>query len=692
MIAVLFFRLGQIMFFDAKDLEELAESQWTREISVTAKRGSILDCTGEVLAQSGTAKSVLIRPKEIKKEFKRTVSDQLAEILDMDADLIYEKACDEKKSEIWIKRQITEEQEIEIISAGLVDKGVSLFIDTKRYYPYSGSLSQVLGYTNIDGEGQAGIEKAFNKYMTGYNGTSLALVDALQNTISGSEKLYIEPQNGFDVVLTVDQVIQSFAENAAKEAYEINDASAVVAIVMDPENSDIKAMVNYPEMDLNDIPRNDINMLNELARNRAVTDAYEPGSTFKIITTASAIDSGVATLESTYTCNGYKLVDGEQIKCWRSGNPHGTQTLTQAVEHSCNPAFMQMALDMQKESFYSYIYDFGFGAKTNISGASDAAGIVRDQKYVKNVDLARIGFGQSIAVTPLQLANSICATVNGGILNTPRLVKEIRDEDGNPIEVFETKEVRQVISADTSQKMRSVLESVVANGSGSNAQIEGYKVGGKTGTAQMYDENGKIASGKVISSFVCFAPADDPEYLVLFIVYEPKVAVTFGSVVAAPFAKDIMENCLKYTNVPKDFTDTEEAYVAVPNIVGMSTEQAKKKLAENDLYLDMHSSGEIVLQSPAAGIQVKKGNTVAVVTVNDSSVTPEDGVPNVVGMSISEAYHKLTKSGLKLEIEVENRGCNIVTWQYPEAGSKYGKGDVVIVRVEETAKDNLEGE
>ena len=229
----------------------------------------------------------------------------------------------------------------------------------------------------------------------------------------------------------------------------------------------------------------------------------------------------------------------EQIKCWRSGNPHGTQTLTQAVEHSCNPAFMQMALDMQKESFYSYIYDFGFGAKTNISGASDAAGIVRDQKYVKNVDLARIGFGQSIAVTPLQLANSICATVNGGILNTPRLVKEIRDEDGNPIEVFETKEVRQVISADTSQKMRSVLESVVANGSGSNAQIEGYKVGVKTGTAQMYDENVKIASGKVISSFVCFAPADDPEYLVLFIVYEPKVAVTFGSVVAAPFANAV---------------------------------------------------------------------------------------------------------------------------------------------------------
>ncbi len=364
---VIFAALINLMVFQGKKYEEEASDQWTKEITISAERGRILDAKGEVLAQSATVKSLLLLPKNIKSGEEREVASLLAPILDMDEEYIYEKACDKTKTEIWLKRFLSTAQEEQIKALNL--KGVDFFTDIKRYYPYGNFASQLIGYTNSDGDGQEGIEKKYDEYLSGYDGTALALIDAQGRIIDGTEEEFIAPEDGLNVVLTMDSAIQGFAEAAAREAYEVNDAKKVVCIVMDPDNSDILGMSNYPAADLNDLPRNDYETLTALSRNTAVVDAYEPGSTFKIVTTASALDSGAATLNSEFNCNGYALVNGEKIKCWRSGNPHGHQNLTQAVENSCNPCFTAMALDMGEDTFYDYIKTFGFGKKTGMISA-----------------------------------------------------------------------------------------------------------------------------------------------------------------------------------------------------------------------------------------------------------------------------------------------------------------------------------
>ena len=663
LIGILIVKLFWVMVIDAPELQAKAESQWTRELAVTAQRGDILDANGEVLARSATSQSVLLRPNDI--DDPGEVAGILAPILEMDEQEIYDLASDKSRIEVWLKRHITTEQATAIEQANL--DGVDFFSDTQRYYMYGEFASQVLGYTNADGEGQDGLEKEFEKYLAGYDGMMLAYVDANSRTIEGSEQMYIEPQDGLNVVTTLDARIQSFAETAAREAMEQNDAQGMVAIVMDPQDASILAMVNYPELDLNNIDRSDSEALAELSRNRAITDAYEPGSTFKILTTAAALDSGAATLDTHYTCTGAKLVDGEKISCWRTGNPHGDQDLTTAVENSCNPAFMEMALAMGTETFYEYMRNFGLGQPTGINFSTDGSGILMNEKYVRNTDLARIGFGQSVAVTPLQLATAVSAVINGGELYEPRLVSSLQDSEGNTVIEYEPELVRQVISEDTSAKMRSILESVVANGSGKNCQIEGYRVGGKTGTAQLYDEDGQIVEGKHISSFIGFAPADDPQYLCLFIVYEPNVAVDYGSVVAAPFAKDILEKCLKMAGIPAQDTGDSET-VSVPNLIGMTEEQAQTAAEEVGLSINMTGSGKVAYQSPSEGAEVQKGSIIEV--VGENTTAPDNTVPNVVGKTFFGAYETLREAGLQMELQGTDSGDGTVATQVPAAGTE----------------------
>lgn len=664
-------RLAQLMFFNAEDLQDKAENQWTRELAVAPKRGSILDRNGEILATSAMAESVLLHPKDIKDAGE--VASLLAPILEMEEQKIFDLANDKTKVEVWLKRQITSEQAEQIRQLNL--SGVDFFTDTKRYYPSGEFMSQVLGYTSSDGDGQEGLEKYYNKYLAGYAGSILAQVDANGRTIAGSEQTYIDPQPGLNLVLTTDAFIQSFLESAAREALEVNQAKSVCAIVMNPKNGDILGMVNYPEADLNNLDRSDLQALADLSRNTAIVDAYEPGSTFKIITTAAALDSGAATTEDHFNCPGYKIVDGEKIKCWRSYNPHGDQTLAQAVENSCNPAFMEMALRMGTDKFYEYIYNFGFGSNTGVDYSADGAGIIRAAKYVKNVDLARIGFGQSIAVTPLQLSAAICATINGGYLYTPRLASHLQDDEGNIVKTFESQMVRQVISEETSAKMRTILEGVVANGGGKNGQIEGYRVGGKTGTAQMY-ENGVIVQGKNISSFVGFAPADDPQYMVLFIVREPGVPVTFGSVVAAPFAKEVLEKCLKYGGVEP--TEPVEDLVETPDFVGKTTEEAAAAAQEAGLSLQTNGTGKIAAQSPAAGTKVKKGSEIDVYGETQSDPASDEKMPNLVGKTLAQAYDMLEEIGLEMEVDGDT-GSGVIASQSQKEGTSVIYGEKVVV-------------
>ncbi len=639
----------------SEELQNIVESQWTRSVKVSAKRGNILGADGEVLAQSASTQSVLLKPGEI--EDAGVIARLLAPILDMDEKYIYDLALQEK-SQVYLKRHITEEQ-VEKIRTVLnmnedgtesksTIKGVGFFIETKRYYPFSDSLSQIIGYTTIDGEGQTGLEKNYDKYLSGEDGMVLMQCDAYGNAISGTEQVYIEASDGLNVCTTIDTAIQSFAWSAAEECMEATNASGVVAIAMNPSNSDILAVAELPAMDLNNIDRSDISRLNELSRNRAFIDSYEPGSTFKIITTAAALDSGTKTTASEFDCIGYASVNSEKIKCWRSGNPHGHQDLKEALANSCNPCFVKMALDMGKAVFYDYIKRFGFGSNTGVESLSESAGIVTDPKYVTESDLARIGFGQSIAVTPLQLLNSVCAVINGGTLNQPRLVRSLEDAEGKTYKEFETVSKGRIISQETSATMRELLEYVVSSGSGSMAKISGYSVGGKTGTAQLYGKDGKIVTGKHISSFIGFAPADNPQIAVLFIVYEAQTEVDYGSVIAAPYAKTIIEKTMKYLGIKPE--DSEGMMVSVPMIEGMKYEEAKALLEGYGLKLEAENQSKIIVQLPQEGTSVVKGSFVYAVTEETGDEIKEDELPSVIGKTVFEAVTIFEEYGVNLKV------------------------------------------
>ena len=671
LLAVVLARVGYWSLYKSEWLQDLGESQWTQDVPVAAHRGTILDTNGNVLAQSASADTVILRPKQI--DDPDGVADNLSRILEMDRQSVYEKATDTSKSEVWLKRQITRSQAEEI--KALDYDGVLFTADVKRYYPNKALLTQVLGFTSVDGEGLSGIEKEYNKYLAGKQGRIIAETDKNGNELAYGNELYVEPVDGYNVVMTVDSVIQSFLEKSCTEAYENTQAESVQGIVMDPDTGQILAMANIMGYDLNDPPRDDQELLEELSRNRTTADVYEPGSTFKIITLAAALDSGAVTMDSTFDCAGSYVVDGEKIKCW-STTPHGHQNIFEAAQHSCNPCFMQMGLGMGLETFYDYIDAFGFGQKTGIDYPADQAGIVMDEKYVKNVDLARIAFGQSIAVTPLQLVSAVSAAVNGGYLYEPYLVERLEDAQGNIIQEYEPTMKRQVISAETSQNMREILQSVVDVGSGKNAKIEGYSVGGKTGTAQKY-ENGAIADGKVIASFIGFAPADDPEYVVMILVDEPKTSVTFGSVVAAPYVKEVLEQTLHYANVQPDATEGVFEYADVPNVLGIDAQDAAAVLESQGFSCTVMGEGEVTGQLPGAGENVIVGTTVVVYTEtspmpDNQSTAGEVKVPDVSGMTPKEAQTALAEAGF--EIEVHSSGIAVrqqpAAEEYAEPGSK----------------------
>jgi len=677
---ILIIRVGWIQLYRGVWLQEKAVDQWTRDLPVAPKRGMIMDRNGKVLAQSASAETVVLRPSQIEDAGK--VADELSQILEMDRQTIYEKATDKTKSEIWLKRQVTKEQANAIRKLNL--DGVHFTEDSKRYYPMKNFLTQVIGFTSVDGAGLEGIEKRYDKYLKGIPGKIVAETDSVGRELPYSVSRYIAPQNGHNVVLTIDYVIQSFVEKAMDDAMVKTKAKKVEAVVMDPNTGEVLAIVNKPDYDLNNPPRNDAELLQELSRNSVVSDVYEPGSTFKIITAATGLEEKVVTPESTFFDPGYKMVDNERIKCWKTQG-HGQQTFVEGVQNSCNPIFMEIALRLGKEKFYEYIQAFGFGDYSGIDSYGDEKGIVMTIKYVKNVDLARIGFGQTIAVTPIQLISAVSAVINGGTLMKPHLVKEIRDStDGSIVQEYQPTAVRRVISKETSQTMRDILESVVREGSGANAYIPGYRVGGKTGTAQKY-EDGKIVRDKHIASFVGFAPADDPKVVVLVVVDEPDVPVDFGSVVAAPYVKQILEDTLKYLDVQPIFDEEEQEYVReeveVPDVTDMDLQEGIKLLKDTDLqYLVDGNGGKIIDQMPKPGAKVaKKSIMLLYVDQKTDEDNQEDGglveVPDVSGKSIVEANTIITSYGLQLNIS----GSGVAVSQDPKPGEKVPPGTVVSV-------------
>jgi stage V sporulation protein D (sporulation-specific penicillin-binding protein) len=639
-------RLFIIMFINADELQAKAEEQWTREFDVSAKRGDILDTNGNVLAHSATIDTIYVNLRDV--EDPRECATQLSTHLDLDFQTVFDKITSEGMQQVFIKRQVDKD------TANLIRElnipGVGFAVDTKRYYPNGDLLTSVLGFTTTDGVGLEGIEAKYDKYLSGSPGVIIGETDNSGKAIPYGDSMFVEPEDGYNIVLYIDEVIQMFLEKSLEDAAIEHGAVGAQGIVMDPKTGEILAAANYPDFDLNEPPRHDITLLQDLVKNKAFTDAYEPGSTFKIVTAATALDTGNFDLESNFNCVGHKMVENQKIKCWRDYNPHGKQTFIEAVENSCNPAFMTMAVKTGTDAYYDYVYDFGFGEKTGVDVIYEGEGIVRNEKYIQGFDLARIGFGQSIAVTPLQLITAVSAVVNGGELKKPLLIKEILNEKGITVAEFESETIRNVISKKTSNAMKEVLQSVVDNGSGKNAAIEGYKVGGKTGTAQKYDEDGTIMAGKNISSFIGFAPVEDPKFIVLITVDEPSGGSSFGSIVAAPYVKEVLDSALKYANVPSSEV-VKPKLVEVPNVLDLPVSDAVAKIADKGFEYVIDGVGTVLNQMPVPGESILKGSKVILYMSEKSQVGDEikvATVPDLTGLTIDEAKLLTEAKGLVL--------------------------------------------
>lgn len=528
-----------------------ALDQWMREIPVVAERGLITDRNGVVLAENSTSYTVFARSNAVSD--KAGTSRLLADALGVDGDALLEKLQSVRASEITVARH-ADKSAIEKLEAANPD-GVYYSRDNTRVYPKGDSLCQVLGFTSTDNSGTTGLEKYYDKYLAGENGELLYETDLVGIDLEGAVAAYLPAEDGMNLQLTVDYGIQAIAESALKRVVETYSPASAECIVLDPDTFEILALAGYPAYDLNDVPRNDTELLDSLSRNRIVCDIYEPGSTFKIVTSAADIEEWLRGNKNAFSANYVfpssrtRSVDGTTVKCWstHANGKHCNQTLADALNNSCNPCFTDIALSLGTETFYDYLSAFGFGKATGVDYGGEALGMLLPESAVRDCDLARIGFGQTIAVSGLQLACAAAAAVNGGYYYTPHLVKSIYASDGYVLEEVKPALKNRTISEEASSILAGMLEGVVRDGSGKRAYIEGYRVGGKTGTAQKY-ENGHIAAGKYVSSFVGFFPADDPEYLALVIVDEPQGAY-YGSVVAAPCAKEIFEGIIALKNI-----------------------------------------------------------------------------------------------------------------------------------------------
>lgn len=533
------------------ELNYRALDQWTRELPIVAKRGVITDRNGVVLADNEAAYTVFARSNAVQDKEKTAAS--VASVLQIDQALLCEKLTKKKASEVTLARQVDKQTIEKLSQTGLA--GIYYSRDNVRTYPKGDALCQVLGFTSTDNVGTTGIEKYYDNTLTGKNGELLHETDLVGREIKGSVATYLPATDGYNVQLTIDYGIQEIVESAMEKTARTYNPTGAQCLVLDVDTFEVLALSNYPSYDLNEVPRNDTELLNALTRNRVVSDVYEPGSTFKIITSAANINEyekgNPHAFSTNYVFNSsrIRMVDGTRVKCWsnHANGKHSNQTLAGALNTSCNPCFTDIALALGKETFYKYLSAFGFGQKTGLDFSGEAYGLLMPQSAVRNCDLARIGFGQTIAVSGLQLACAVASAVNGGYYYTPKLVKKIYADDGYVVEERGTELRNRTVSEKTSSILAEMLEGVVRDGGGKKAYVDGYRVGGKTGTAQKF-ENGHIAAGKYVSSFVGFFPANNPKYLTLVIVDEPQGAY-YGSVVAAPCAKEIFEGIISLKNI-----------------------------------------------------------------------------------------------------------------------------------------------
>ena len=613
---VIILKVFYIQVFEYDKLNNLANDLWSRNLPIEADRGKIYDRNGVVLADNITTTSLVLIPNQI--EDKKEVTEKLSKILNVSYDTmkshVYKNTSIERVHPFGRRLSYEVAEKIEKLNL----KGVYLVRESKRSYPYGSMLSHTLGFVGIDNQGLSGIELQYDKYLTGQYGAIKYFSDAKGNKLKLSQ-VYETPSNGVNVTLTINQKIQASVERELDNAVTKYNPETALAIAMNPNTGEIFAISSRPNFEASNYKNYDIETLN---RNLPIWATYEPGSTFKIITLSAALNEKLVDLDKdTFYDSGKVKVANAKIKCWKAGG-HGAQTFLQVVENSCNPGFVELGNRLGKDTLFSYIDKFGFGKKTGVDLNGEASGIIFDLDKVGPVELATTAFGQGVSVTPIQQITAVSAAINGGTLYKPYIVKSLNDPETNSVikENTPTK-VRSVISKETSYEVRRALESVVTNGSGRGAYIEGYRVGGKTGTAQKV-ENGRYLVGNYILSFIGFLPADDPQIVVYVAINNPKRVVQYGGVVSAPIAKAILTDSIDALGIEKRKNTSEKKYnwndkkyYTVENVVGKTPKEAQKVL--NKYNVEYSGSGNIVVeQSPEAGTRLEESSTVRLMLGN----------------------------------------------------------------------------
>lgn len=625
-VILIYIRLIVIQIKDGEKLQEKALEQQTRDRLIAPIRGSILDRNYVGIALTESVSSISVIHAQIKDA--EATAKVLSEKLDIDYETVLKKVNNRVALE-RIKNKVDKSLADEIRQLNI--PGVVVDEDTKRIYPYSNLASQVIGFVGKDNQGIVGLESKYDEFLKGKNGKILTETDAKGREIENRIVTRVEPEAGYNLVTSLDVIVQQYAEQTLAKALEYKQAKRGAIIVLNPQNGEIYAMTNKPDFDLNaPFTINDESLkgiwntlsskerneaLNQMWRNFSINDSYEPGSTFKIITSATGLELGVVHPNDMFTCTGIHTVSGVNIKCWRYPRSHGGETFVQGVQNSCNPVFMQVAERVGVENFYSYMKKFGLMEKTGVDLPGESSGIMHKLDKIGPVELATMSFGQSFQITPLQLLRAASIAVNGGFAITPHVGMKVVDVQGNLIKEFDTTKKEQIISSDTSKTMKEILESVVSTGTGNKTYIPGYRIGGKTATSEKLPRH----SGKYIASFLSFAPAENPQVMALVLIDEPQ-GVYYGGTVAGPIMKELLENILPYLGVEPKYTDDELKNkvipeIEIPELVGKKISEVKKLANELELELDIKGEGEnAVNQFPMKGEHVNKGTKIIIYT------------------------------------------------------------------------------
>lgn len=705
-IIFLVVRIGYLQFVKGPELKESANRQQTTNRTISAKRGNIYDSTGKLLAASAQVDTISVNPSKIKDENKEKLAQAFVNIFELDYNEVINKLNSKNSTETIVKKveQDRVDKLEEWMKTNKISSGINIDEDVKRYYPYGTLAANLIGFCDTDNKGQEGIELKWDNVLSGRAGKIVSLEDATMDLIPDSNESYVPAENGSNITLTIDANIQTIAEKYLEQACKENNCkNGGNVIIMNPNNGDILAMATYPSYDLNSPrqPNNSLvdgwdnlsgeeklNNLFSMWRNRAVADTYEPGSTFKIITAATALEENIVETDHAgdFYCPGYQMVNGIKINCWRNVSTHGSQSLRQALMNSCNPAFIQLGQKIGTSTLYKYYKAFGLFDITGIATSGEANSSFWNLDDLGQMELATMSFGQRFKITPIQLITAVSSIANDGVLVQPRIVKEFTNTDTGAVTTIEPKTVRQVVSKETADKMLNMLESVVTTGGGHYAQVTGYSVAGKTGTSEPVSGD---SNSYYIASFVGISPVENPEVVVLITLYNPQGPNGhFGGTIAAPVCSQILSDVLPYLGIPSDDLSSSSSSVkttAIPDVRNKTVAEAKKILNAAGFTCNVSTTDTSLIvsdQVPKPGTALISEASVNLYT-QDTDTRVSQEVPDLKGMTYAQARDSLKAKNLNIHVS----GNGVVLTQDPMSGTAVEEGTVVNVTLQPKSSD-----